>query len=291
MAKVFKHIDGVLPWKQIDVFEFWDLGLNPDDLPQLPYRQFPQLNQYSYTQTKSACTIVSAFICACYLYEIKPSQADMLECVTYAHDNCQYQYGKWRWADLWRRAVEKFFESKYNKKLFYSTLTWDDPAFWKLLKKWYPVGLTYWGNYSYNKDYQSDNILDGNKFWTKTYWHSTTMVYNNNKLWIEDSSAGTSYNEYELKDFPWLIQNGVYDPTFFVYTKESELPNPIDTTEMSRLVRMRNNIKVINYNCNVQLPLSTDEMYRNDLNQMIQVNIQKLTQIDEMIKKNEMWLI
>lgn len=291
MSKVFKLIDWCLKGNWLDVFEFWDLGLNPDDLPQLPYHDYPQLNQYSYTQTKSACTIVWAFIDACYLYEIKPSQADMMECVTYAHDNCRYQYGKWWFADEWMRAVEKFFEFKYNKKLFYSTITWDDPAFWKLLKKWYMVGFTFDGNYALCKDYQSDNILDGNKFWARTFGHRTSLIYKDNKIWVVDSSAGNSYNVYEVKDFTGLIQNGVYDPTFFVYTKESELPKPIDTKEMSRLVRMRNNIKVINYNCNVQLPLSTDELYKNDLNQMIQVNIQKLTQVDEMIKKNEMWLI
>jgi hypothetical protein len=76
-----------------------------------------------------------------------------------------------------------------------------------------------------------------------------------------------------------------------VYTKEEDLPKPIDTKELSRLVKMRNTIKVINYNCNVQLPLTTDEMYKNDLNQMIQVNIQKLTQIDEMVKKNEIGMM
>ena len=289
--KVFKHLDWVLVWKQLDVFEFWDLWINADDLEILPYHEYPQLNQYSYKNTEMACTIVWAFIDACYLYAIKPSQAEMLECVTYAHDNESYIYGKWWWADLGMRAVEKFFEAKYKKQLFYSTLTWDDPNFWKILKKGYMVWLTYWGNYQYNKDYQSDNILDGNKFWTKTYGHRTSMIYRDNKLWIVDSSAGNSYNVYEIKDVNGLIQNWVYDPTFFVYTKAEDLPTPIDTKEMSRLVKMRNNIRIINYNCNVQLPLSTDEMYKNDLNQMIQANIQKLWQIDEMIKKNQMWII
>jgi hypothetical protein len=62
------------------------------------------------------------------------------------------------------RAVEKFFEKKYNKKLYYSTITWDNPDFWKLLKKGYMLGFTFKGNYQLCKDYQADNVLDGTKF-------------------------------------------------------------------------------------------------------------------------------
>lgn len=282
--KVFKHPDWVIRGKWLDVFEFWDLWVNVDDLPIIPYHEYPQLNQYSYKNTEMACTIVWAYIDACYLYEIRPSQADMLECVTYAHDNCQYQYWKGWFADLGMRAVEKFFEQKYKKKIYYATMTWDDPSLWKLLKKWYMIGITYGGNYSYNKDYQTDIILDWNKFWTATYYHRTSIIYKDNKIRVVDSAAGNIYNVYEVKEFTALIQNGVYDPTFFIYTKETELPAPIDTKELARLVKMRNNIKTINFNCNAQIPLTTDEMYKNDLNQMIQANLTKLIDIDAMIK-------
>lgn len=286
--KVFKHPDWVIKGNWLDIFEFWDLWVNADDLPIIPYHDYPQLNQYSYTQTKSACTIVWAFIDACYLYDIKPSQADMLECVTYAHDKCNYQYWRWWFADLGMRAVEKFFEEKYKKKIYYSTMTWDDPNFWKVLKKWYMLGFTYDGNYQYNKDYQSDSILDWNKFWARTYWHRTSIIYRDNKIWVVDSSAGNTYNVYEIKDFTGLISNGVYDATFFLFTKEA---NILDTKEMSRLVKMRNNNKVINYNCNKQIVQTNDEMYKNDLNQMINVNIQKNSQIDEMIKNQSVGII
>lgn len=291
MAKIFKHFDGCLKWVWLDMFEFGDLGVKVDNLPILPYHDYPQLNQYKYTKTKSACTIVGGYIDACYLYEIKPSQTDMLECVEYANKECNYQFGRWRFADLGMRAVEKFFEQKYNKKLYYSTITWDNPDFWKLLKKWYMIGFTYDGNYAYNKDYQSDCVLDGNKFGSREYGHRTSLIYKDNKLWVVDSAAGNSYNIYEVKDFNGLIQNWVYDATFFVFTKEEDIPKPIDTKELSRLIKIRNNCAVINFNCNKQITLTTDELYKNDLNQMINANISKITQVDEMIKSGNAGII
>lgn len=291
MEKIFKHIDGLIKGNGLDIFEFGDLGVDVELLPQIPYHDYPQLNQYAYTKTKSACTIVWAFIDACYLYEIKPSQADMLECVEYANRECNYQFGRWWFADLGMRAVEKFFEQKYGKKLYYSTITWDNPSFWKLLKKWYMLGFTYDGNYAYNKDYQSDCVLDWVKFGSREYGHRTSLIYKDKKLWVVDSTAGRKYNVYEIKDFNGLIQNEVYDATFFVYTKEEDIPTPIDTKEMSRLVKMKNLIKIINFNCNVQLSLTNDELYKNSLREIIQVNIQKLNDIESMIKGNNGWII
>jgi hypothetical protein len=291
MAKVFKHLDWVIKGNWLNIFEFGDLGLKVDDLPILPYHDYPQLNQYKYAKTKSACTIVWALIDACYLYEIKPTDQDMLECVEFANKECGYQFWKWWFADLGMRAVEKRFEQKYWKKLYYSTMRWDNPDFWKLLKKWYMLWFTYDGNYAYNKDYQSDSILDGIKFWKREYWHRTSLIYKDKKIYVVDSSAGNKYNVYEVKDLIWLIQNWVYDETFFIYTKEVDLPKQTDTKELSRLVQMRNNCKTINYNCNKQITLTNDTLYQNDLREMINKNDSKIKDIDEMIKRWESWII
>ena len=114
------------------------------------------------------------------------------------------------------------------------------------------------------------------------------MVYRDWKVVVMDSSAGNPYNVYEIKDLPALFQNWVYDPVLFVFTPEA---NILDTKETSRLVQMRNNIKVINFNCNKQITLTTDELYKNDLREIINKNIDKLAQIDEMIRKQEIWII
>jgi hypothetical protein len=50
---------------------------------------------------------------------------------------------------------------------------------------------------------------------------------------------------------------------------------------------MRNNCKTINFNANKQITLTNDELYKNDLREMINKNIDKISQIDEMIKKQE----
>ena len=114
------------------------------------------------------------------------------------------------------------------------------------------------------------------------------MVYRDWKVKVCDSSGGNKYNEYEIKDLPWLFQNWVYWETLFVFTKES---NILDTKEMSRLVQMRNNIKVMNFNANKQIALTTDELYKNDLREIINKNIDKQVQIDQMISKWDIWII
>lgn len=292
MTKVFKHVDWVILWQWLDIFEFGDLWLDVDSLDNIPKRDIPSLNQYKYSKTKMACTIVGALIQSAYLYDIKVTETDMLECVEFAHSNndgmAKYQYGKWWFADLGMRACEKWFETKFNKKLYYSTISRDDQVFIKLLKKGYPIGLTFGWNYQYSKDYQSDNVLDGNKFGTATYRHRTTMVMRDWKVYIMDSAWGNSYNVYEIKDLPWLFQNWVYDPILYVYTQEA---NVLDTKELAKLVQMRNNIKVINYNCNKQIALTTDELYKNDLRETVNKNIEKQSQIDQMIKKWEIGII
>jgi len=293
MARVFKHNDWVIKGSAIDIFEFGDLWLNADDLEIIPQHDFPQLNQYVYSNTKMACTIVWALIQSCYLYGLKPTQKDMLDCVVFAHEDdswmAQYQYGRWWRADLAMRATEKRFEKNYpEKKLYYSTVRRDEPNFWKLLKKWYMLGLIYDWNYQYNKDYQSDCILDWNKFWARTYGHRPNLIYRDWKTFIVDSSAWRSYNEYEVKDLNWLIQNWVFHEVFYVFTKEA---NIVDKKETARLVRMRNNCKVINFNANKQLSLTNDEMYKNEIREMINVNNKKISEIDEMIKKQDMIVV
>lgn len=292
MPKVFKHLDWALFGEWLDIFEFGDLWLDMDSLEVIKKNNVPQLNQYKYSKTKMACTIVGALIQSAYLYDLKITENDMLECVDFSHTDdswmAKYQYGKWRYADLWMRACEKRFEKKFNKKLYYATISWDDPIFIKLLKKGYPIGLTYNGNYQYSKDYQSDNVLDGNKFWTATYHHRTTMVMLDGKVYIIDSAAGNPYNQYEIKDLPWLFQNWVYDPVLYVYTKEA---NILDNKETSRLVQMRNLCKTVNFNANKLITLTNDELYKNDLREIIAKNESKISDIDGMIKKQEMGII
>ena len=114
------------------------------------------------------------------------------------------------------------------------------------------------------------------------------MVYSDWKVYIMDSAWWKPYNVYEIKDLPWLFQNWVYDPILFVFTKEA---NILDTKEMSRLVQMRNLIKTINFNSQKQITLTTDELYKNDLREIINKNVDKLSQIDIMIKTQQLGII
>ena len=283
MARVFKHVDWVIKWSSIDIFEFWDLWLDVDNLKYLEKNDLPSVNQYKYTKTKSACTIVWALIQASILYDVDITETDMLDCVIFANKEMRYQFGRGWWADLWMRALEKRWENKFpDKKLYYSTIRRDSPEFSKLLKKGYPLWFTYWGNYQYSKDYQSDNILDWSKFWTATYRHRTTMLQRDNKVIVCDSSWGNRYNTYELKDLNWLFQNWVFGEMLFVFTKEANIDN---TKELSRLIKMRNLVKVVNYNSNKLLWLTNDPMYQNQIREMLIVNDEKLRDIDE-VRKN-----
>jgi len=48
---------------------------------------------------------------------------------------------------------------------------------------------------------------------------------------------------------------------------------------------------VINFNANKQLSLTNDEMYKNEIREMINVNNKKISEIDEMIKKQDMIVV
>ena len=235
--KIFVHTDWVIDWNGLDtIFEFGDLWLIVEDLPDLPKHALPEINQYVYDKTKSACTIVNAYKEACYLYEMEATQSEMLECVVFAHDIMNYTYGKWWFADMGMKAVEKFREKKYpDKPLYYSTIRRDDVEFPTLLKKWYMIGFTYKGNSKYNADYQPDCILNWDSFWVSTYWHRTSFIFRDWKLIVCDSSSGHKYNEYEIPTFTKLIANHVYDWAFYVFTKEMKY----DKNELARLTSMR----------------------------------------------------
>lgn len=58
--------------------------------------------------------------------------------------------------------------------------------------------------------------MDGAVFGKRTYGHCTVLEAKQGKLYINDSYHGTKYNNYEIKQMPKLVANGIYNqPTYF----------------------------------------------------------------------------
>lgn len=274
-------VDGCLEWSAIPVFEFGDLWIDPDSLEDIPQHNYPLINQWSYKETKSACTIVNALKEAWYLWWMEANDDEMIESVKYATTQ-NYIIGKPRYADLWMRSTEKFFEMKYpDKKLYYSTLTRDSPNFIKLLQKWYMLWCTYKGNDKYNADYRADCILDGDSFGNPTYGHRTSIKWKDGKIYVYDSYAGHKYNVYELKQFVNLVKNKVFWETFFVFTKEIN----VDSDKLKKFVQMKALTTDIEYKVNQIKSLSSDVAYKKVCDDYLKVNRNKLKDIEAEIKK------
>lgn len=277
-----EHIDGLLDGNAIDIIDFASTWLTIEDLEQITARVKPQVNQYKYKETKSACTIINAYKDACYLYDISSNDQEMLEVVDYATKNYWYVIWRWWFADIAMKTVERRWETKRSDKpLFYSCLWFDDPMLIEVLKRGYMVWCTYKGNTKYNQDYQSDCVLNGASFWVPTYWHRTSLLLEWNKIICVDSASGNVYNEYEIKDFTGLVKNKVMWEAFYVFTKEVKA----DVKEMGRLTKFRNNLTTVNYNYNQTLELTTDPEYIKFVKSTIAKNNDKIKTIDSLLLK------
>ena len=198
--------------------------MTEDNVPFIPSdRELPEVNQYAFTETKYACTLVNAYKEACYTTGVKATQEGMLWFVQEAHNKYGYVYGKGWYTSVAMNTIKKIWNEKYPEhKLDYIAVRMDNPIFLRSLQNRNMLGCTYKGNSAYNEDYQSDNILDWDQFWSPSYGHRTSLRFTDGKIYIVDSNNGKKYNIYEIKQFTKLVENSVYYPTFYLWVEDKE---------------------------------------------------------------------
>lgn len=265
---------------QIQDREYSALWINIDDLDTITKRNIPQVNQGKYAKSYFACTIVWTYIDLCYLWNKKSSEIEMLEFIDYCVTKW-YKVWFGRWVDSWAKHTVDYWNSKYKDKLTsYVKIMETDPDFQKVIDKWYLLGCSYGGNDLYNYDYKIDCVLDGNTFGEQTYWHRTSIMKHDDKLFIEDSYAGNPYNEYEIKDLKWLLSNGVYRQWFYLF-----FPQVTNKQEISRLNKIRVALENIISNYIDLMMLSNDKKYIEKCKNNMESEKKKLQQVKDMLLK------
>ena len=276
----FVHPDGLRDSDLINDRDYWALWVNVDDWETLSPRAIPQVNQYKYAKSKSACTIVNAYKDLCYLRDHPATDWEMIAFIDYAVTQW-YKVWQWWFADKAMKSVMEYWNATYPDKLVsYVKILRTDADFTAILKKNFMLWCTYKWNSAYNKDYQWDLILNWETFGTSTYGHRTSILLKDNKIMVEDSAAGNKYNEYELKQFTKLIQNWVYNPNFYLF-----IPQVTNKEEISRLNKMSVACQMIIDNCNIMKSLSTDPIFQNEMQQTINEIIQKQQDIKNGLSK------
>lgn len=229
-----KISDWVSPDDALSWYEF-DYGaidwVNISTLPDVTKGIVLAFNQWKYTKTKQACTIVnsmrSLMQVANAVYGYQPKNQDIFDAVDYAITQW-YVVGKWWFVYKGIDAARNRWNSKHpDMQMTSYTITSTDPDFPKLKLKWYRMVGSYSGSDAYNRDYRADAVLDWASFWPRTYGHCTIQEAGPQ---INDSYAGNSYNIYKLMQPDALVTNGVWNTSFFFFAPKND-----NSAEIKRL--------------------------------------------------------
>ncbi len=267
-------------WDGIQVTDYL-LEWFDDSLPDLIQQDniIYEYNQYKQSWSKKSCTVFSAIGAISDLFNYQFSLDEIKEID-------EISYTRWRFRDQWRwtQAAVKLVadwwnEHKANKAAYYRVETKNENVIKNILDKGYTLMTSFNWNYSYIKDYDSDGILNGTKFWAATFWHAINVRKVNWKRCCKDSAAGTEHNIYELEHL--LSEITCYSSNAYIYTKVWE--NKL--TEIKRLNEFRTNLQIAIDTNSKMWHQTNDAAYRTKLHDMNEKNRSKLQDIEMELKK------
>jgi hypothetical protein len=267
-------------WDGIQVTDYL-LEWFDDALPDLIQQDniIYEYNQYKQSWSKKSCTVFSAIGAMSDLFNYQFSLDEIKEID-------EISYTRWRFRDQWRwtqsavkLVADWWNEHKANKAAYYRVDTKNENVIKNILDKWYTLMTSFNWNYSYIKDYDSDGILNGTKFWAATFGHAINVRKINWKRCCKDSAAGTEHNIYELEHL--LSEITCYSSNAYIYTKVWE--NKL--TEIKRLNEFRTNLQIAIDTNSKMWHQTNDAAYRTKLHDMNERNRSKLQDIEMEIKK------
>ena len=197
-------------------------------------------------------------------------------------------YARWRFRDQWRwtQAAVKLVADYWNEHhkdlwevAYYRVDKWNESVIKNILDKGYTLMTSFNGNYSYIKDYDSDGVLNGTKFWAATFGHAINVRKVNWKRCCKDSAAGTEHNIYELEHL--LSEITCYSSNAYIYTKVGE--NRL--TEVKRLNEFRTLLLATIEANSAMWHKTNSESYKNKLHEMNDLNREKLKDIEVELRK------
>jgi hypothetical protein len=231
-----------------------------------------QYNQYRQSWSKKSCTVFSALGAISDLFNYEFSLDEIKKV-----DDMSYSRGRFQDSGWWVQAAVKLVADYWNEHhkdlwevAYYRVDKWNESVIKNILDKGYTLMTSFNGNYSYIKDYDSDGILNGTKFWAATFGHAINVRKVNWKRCCKDSAAGTEHNIYELEHL--LSEITCYSSNAYIYTKVGE--NKL--TEVKRLNEFRT-LLLATIEANSKLRhLTKDEKYKNILHEANNQNRQKV---------------
>ena len=269
-------------WDGIQVTDYL-LEWFDDALPDLIQQDniIYEYNQYKQSWSKKSCTVFSALgaISDLFNYEFSLEEIKIVD---------EMSYSRWRFRDQWRwtqaavKLVADYWNDHHKNKwevAYYRVDTKNENVIKNILDKWYTLMTSFNWNYSYIKDYDSDWILNGTKFWAATFWHAINVRKVNWKRCCKDSAAGTEHNIYELEHL--LSEITCYSSNAYIYTKVWE--NKL--TEIKRLNEFRTNLQLAIETNSKMWHQTNDAAYRTKLHDMNERNRSKLQDIEMELKK------
>lgn len=271
-----------LSWMEFDYSSIdW---VNPDTIPDVKNGKLLWFNQWKYTQTKQACTIVNSsralLKTANAVWWYSPTIKDIFDIVTMAIGNMWYVVGKWWYVYKGVDATRTWWNDNHpDKKINSFLITYDDPDFQKIMDKWYSMVGSYKGNNAYWVDFRKDAILNGTDFKPSTYWHCTLREKYNNGEFVNDSYDGNWYNIYKLLFPKQLIDNGVWSNNHFFFipavdnSDEIKRLNAIILDCTNQITSAENLIKVVN-----------DESFKKIQENLIIANNKKIEDAKDQLK-------
>lgn len=211
----------------------WDigyLGITDEQIKEITGRKLPKFNQWNYSESINACTIVWATREYCYQNYIEFSVWLMLDIIKYAEKENWYIIGNSWNSSLGMNAVRKFFGNECN----YVKVTYNDPIIAQIYSKNNVLGITYKGNKDWNVD-SDDWELIGKRFEPTSYWHRTSTQYDidKKKIYINDSYDWTKGNIYQVKYLFDLVNGVNIYPTFYYW-----IPKVKNETEVKEIYQV-----------------------------------------------------
>lgn len=199
-----------------------------------------EYNQYKQSWSKKSCTIFSAMWALSDLFNIQwDVNKEIKEADWMSYDRGRLPDSWWwvqaavkLWAD-WYNASE--YAKKYWQVAYYRVDVTDEDLIKEILSKGYTLMTSFQWNYSYIKDYDSDGILNGTKFWAATFGHAINVRKINWKRCCKDSAKWTDHNIYELEHK--LSEIWCFSSNAYIYTKVKD--NQLERIKKLNEIRTR----------------------------------------------------
>jgi len=198
--------------------------LSIGNIPKIKSWIWLKYNQWNKFLTSSACTIVSRVRTVLYiissLFWLEPTEWQVDDAVRYAIKDSWYVEWKWWRVYMWVNSVRKYWnETNPDKQVTSAAINFYHEDFWEVFKR-VPLVSSYKWNLEYNRDYQTDCVLDLKKLETEySYWHCIAETFDE-KVMVHDNYHPKKYNEYEIKHLSDLIKNWVQSRRYSRNKKE-----------------------------------------------------------------------